>query len=193
MDTPLQIAFKDMQSSEFLEGLIRERVARLEHFHGHIVSCRVVVETPHRSAKGVKPALGIAVEVSVPGANTLVAKEVDQRRDSKMDLAGFVNRAFEHIERQLADRQKIQRGAVKAHEANGETGRVIRLFPEQNYGFIEVAGAPYLYFTRNAVLGTSFDDLTVGAMVRVTLATIEGPMGPQASSVRPVGDMSDVV
>ena len=32
-----------------------------------------------------------------------------------------------------------------------------------------------------------FDQLKVGTMVQVTQATGEGPMGPQASSVEPLG------
>ena len=192
MDTPLQIAFKDMDRSDFLDALIRERARRLETFHGHIVGCRVVVETPFRSAEGAKPPLGIAVEVTVPGAKMLIAKEHQQRHDAKADHAAVVNRAFEHIERQLEEHKDIRRGDVKSSEAIGQTGRVVRLFPEQNYGFIEVAGSPDLYFTRNAVQGTGYDELAVGAMVRVTIATTEGPMGPQASSVRRLGDLSDL-
>ena len=61
---------------------------------------------------------------------------------------------------------------------------VVRLFPEQNYGFIEMDNSPELYFTRNAVDGGDFAELKVGMMVQVTRATEEGPMGPQASSVR---------
>jgi hypothetical protein len=61
---------------------------------------------------------------------------------------------------------------------------VVRLFPRQNYGFVEIDGSPELYFTRNAVVGGDFDELAVGMMVQVTRATDEGPMGPQASSVR---------
>jgi cold shock CspA family protein len=61
------------------------------------------------------------------------------------------------------------------------------LFPEQSYGFIEVKDSPELYFTRNAVVGDAFDDLEVGMVVHVTRATTEGPMGPQASSVKLLG------
>jgi cold shock CspA family protein len=78
----------------------------------------------------------------------------------------------------------IMRGEVKRHDGAGEAGLVVRLFPQQDYGFIEVRGSPDLYFTRNAVTGGSFDDLKVGTMVEVTRATTEGPMGPQASSVK---------
>lgn len=190
MDVPLQIAFKDMESSDFMEGLIRERAARLEQFHDHIVSCRVVVDFPHRSAQGAKPPIGVAVEVTVPGSKMIVAKEAQNRHEAKGDVATVVNRAFERVERQLEDHRDIRQGDVKVHAADGETGRVVRLFPDQNYGFVEVVGAPDLYFTRNAVLDGSYDDLEVGSMVRVTLATTEGPMGPQASSVRPLGQFT---
>jgi cold shock CspA family protein/ribosome-associated translation inhibitor RaiA len=193
MDIPLEIAFKNIDKSDFLDGLIRGRVDRLENYHDHIVSCRVVVETPFRAPEGGKPALGIAVEVMVPGSKMLVAKEQQHRHDAKADHAAVVNRAFERIERQLEDHKDIRHGDVKAHEAAGQTGRVARLFPDQNYGFIEIAGSHDLYFTRNAVLGADYDDLEVGSMVRVTVATTEGPMGPQASSVRPLGDMTELI
>jgi cold shock CspA family protein len=64
---------------------------------------------------------------------------------------------------------------------------VVRLFPDQNYGFIEIDNSPELYFTRNAVVGGSFDELEAGMMVEVTVASEEGPMGPQANSVRLLG------
>jgi cold shock CspA family protein len=61
---------------------------------------------------------------------------------------------------------------------------VVRLFAEQSYGFVEIDISPELYFTRNAVTGGDFDELEEGMVVQVTRATDEGPMGPQASSVR---------
>jgi len=80
-----------------------------------------------------------------------------------------------------------QRCDAKYHENARQTGSVVRLFPDQNYGFVEIAGGPELYFTRNAVIGGSFADLEVGTMVHITVATGEGPMGPQASSVEMTG------
>lgn len=187
MDTPLQIAFKDMESSEFLETLIRERVGRLERFHHHIVSCRVVVFVPHRSPETGKPPIGLSVEVEVPGRNTVVAKGTEDRREMKNDHTAVINRVFDAVQRQLEDTAEIRRHEVKSHGAEGETGMVVRLFPQQNYGFVEVKGSPDLYFTRNAVTGGAFDDLSVGTMVHVTRATGEGPMGPQASSIKLLG------
>lgn len=187
MQRPLEIAFKDLDSSDFIRNLVQERVDRLERFHSHIIGCRVVIEAPHRSAEGHNPPLGISVEVDVANRPRIVAKEAEEQRSAKGDHLAAINRAFDAIERQLEELSDKQRGEVKLHENARQTGSVVRLFPEQGYGFIEIASGPELYFTRNAVVDGSFDELKVGTMVQVTQATGEGPMGPQASSVGVLG------
>jgi cold shock CspA family protein len=187
MQKPLTVTFRNLDTSDYLKNLARERAARLEKFYPRIIGCRVVIEAPHRSAEGHHPPLGVSVEVDVPGRPRIVAKDVAPQRELKGDHLSVVNRAFEAIERQLEELGEKQRGAVKRHENERQTGSVVRVFPEQGYGFIEIASGPELYFTRNAVIGGDFDDLSVGAMVQVTEATSEGPMGPQASSVEMLG------
>jgi cold shock CspA family protein len=184
MQKPLQITFKDLERSDSLEALVRERAERLERFHPAIVGCRVVIEAPYRTAEGTRPPLGLTVEVEVPGRPLIVAKAAAERHDAKGGQGTVVSRAFEAAQRQLQDSVQVQKAEVKQHDNHGSTGQVLRLFPEQSYGFIEVPGAPDLYFTRNAVVGGDFDDLVPGTLVHVTVATTEGPMGPQASSVR---------
>jgi hypothetical protein len=144
----------------------------------------VVIDVPHRSPESGKVPFAIAVEVDVPGRPTIVAKGQHVRRDMKADHTRVINRAFESVQRRLADETDISEGNVKLHEAAGEAAQVVRLFRDQSYGFVEVRGSPDLYFTRNAVVGGDFDDIEVGTLVQVTRATTEGPMGPQASSVR---------
>lgn len=185
MEKPLQIAFKDTESSEYIENLIRQRVERLERFNRRIIGCRVVVEIPHRSPGSAKLPMGISVEVEVPGRNKIIAKDIEDRHDMKSNnQTAVVNRVFDAVQRQLEDVTDIIRGDVKQHEGTLETGVVVRLFPEQNYGFVEVKDSPDLYFTRNAMANGNFDEVEVGTIVQVTRATAEGPMGPQASSVR---------
>jgi cold shock CspA family protein/ribosome-associated translation inhibitor RaiA len=184
MQKPLQIAFRGMESSEFLEGLIRDKVARLERLNADLISCRVVVEGQNRKADSAKGTLAITVEVELPGRPLIVARGQEPPHDAKGGQARAVTLAFDAAERQLTDTSAIQDGAVKMHGNAGEAGVVNRLFRDQNYGFVEVRGAPDLYFTRNAVVGGSFDAIEVGTLVEVTVATGEGPMGPQASSVR---------
>ena len=188
MERPLQIAFKNIASSEFIEALIRERVERLQRFHHNITGARVVVEVPHRSAEGGKMPIGIAVEIDVPGHKPLVAKGEQDRREMKGDHTAVINRVFEAMERQLEQTSAIMNREVKNHgAAAGDTGIVVRIFPEQNYGFVEVKDSPDLYFSRDVVASGTFEDIEIGTVVHVTRAASEGPMGPQASSVKLMG------
>lgn len=190
MERPLQIAFKNMDSSKSLEGLIRGRVERLKRFHAHITGARVVVEVPHRSPESGKQPIGIAVEVDVPGQNPIVAKGKQDRREMKGDQSAIVNRVFEAVERQLGQSADIRNHEVKQHGSAGETGVVVRIFPDEDYGFVEVKGSPDLHFTRNAVAADGFGELKIGTVVHVTRAASEGPMGPQAVSIKLLGARS---
>jgi ribosome-associated translation inhibitor RaiA/cold shock CspA family protein len=187
MQRPLDITFRNLDTSDYLRGLVEERAARLERFHPRIIGCRVVIEAPHRSAEGHNPPLGISVEVDIPGRPRIVAKDEEPQRDLKGDHLSAINRAFEAIERRLEELGARRRGDVKRHESERQTGSIVRLSPDQGHGFVEIAGGPELFFTRSAVTGGAFDDLAVGTMVQVTRATTDGPMGPQASSVERLG------
>jgi ribosome-associated translation inhibitor RaiA/cold shock CspA family protein len=184
MQKPLQITYKGTESSPAFDALIRQRAKALERLHARIIGCRVVVEIPHRSSESGKVPIGVSVEVEVPGRGIIVGKDAQERHEAKQDHMAPLNRAFDAVERQLEKIADLQEGEVQRHEAAGQGGMIVRLFPEQNYGFVEVDGSPELYFTRNAVVGGDFDELRVGMLVHVTPATEEGPMGPQASSIR---------
>ena len=44
MQKPLQITFKNLDKSEHLENLIRERVDKLDQFYPRLIGCRVVLD-----------------------------------------------------------------------------------------------------------------------------------------------------
>jgi ribosomal subunit interface protein len=183
METPLQITFKHMDSSEALEELIRERAGRLSRFHPKITGCQVVVEVPRRGAASFKAPIAVSVEVVVPGRNPILARSAEDRHEMKNDHTAAVNRAFEAIQRQLVKVADLETGNVKQHEEM-ETGVVVEVFRDENYGLIQVRGSPDLYFTRNALDEGDFDQVEVGMVVQVIRSSTEGPMGPQASSVK---------
>jgi ribosomal subunit interface protein len=186
VDTSPEITFHNVPSSEALRGLIEKRIARMERFHHHIVSCRVVVGIDRRAPQSVKLPVSIAVEVDVPGRSKIVAREEEERHEAKGDgQAAAVNRAFEEVERRLEEDARVRNREVKAHPRGDIGGMVVRLFPDESYGFVEIGGSPDLYFAREVVEGDGFDALKVGEAVRVRLAEAEGPMGPQASKVTP--------
>jgi hypothetical protein len=124
------------------------------------------------------------VEVDIPGHNTIVGRDAKQRHEVKDDRTAPVHNAFDAVERQLGRITDMQEHKVNRTDGAPQRGMVVRLFPEENYGFVEINNSPELYFTRNAVAGGSFDELEVGMVVHVTRAADEGPMGPQAHSVK---------
>ena len=117
MERPLQITYKGLETSEFLDALIRERAEKLERFHPNVIGCRVVVEVPHRSPESAKTPIGIAVEVEVAGSNMVVAKAGTERREAKNDHTQIVTRAFDMVQRQLEDSHTARRDqqCVAAH------------------------------------------------------------------------------
>jgi cold shock CspA family protein len=60
-------------------------------------------------------------------------------------------------------------------------GRIIRLFPERGYGFIETESHREVYFHAHSVHGLPFERLAVGMTVELDIEA--GHAGPQASRV----------
>lgn len=184
MQVPLQITFHDIDPSEAIEARIRERAAKLEEFCERIISCRVVVEAPHRrNNKG--RLYSVRIDLTLPGAEIVVNRE-PQLNHAHEDVYVAIRDAFNAAQRRIQDYIRRRRGQVKAHEAPGH-GRVTRLFPLEGYGFIEMPDGRELYFHQNAVLNGAFDKLEVGSEVRVVEAVEEADKGPQASTVKLIG------
>ena len=132
MQKPLQITFKGTERSYAFESLIRQRVDALERLHGRITGCRVVVEIPHRGADSVKVPVGVAVEVDVPGHNTIFGKDIQERHEAKADHTAPLNNAFDAVEGQLGKISDMQIRNVKSTDAAPQSGMVVRLFAEQS-------------------------------------------------------------
>jgi ribosomal subunit interface protein len=181
MQVPLKISFHNMAASENIEALVRERVARLERLSDGIVSCRVTIEAPHKQPH--RSTVGITIDIAVPGKEIVVKRE-QRHHESRDDAYQVINVAFDVAERQLENHRELVRGDVKTHDGGAVYARIERLYPEQNYGFIETPGRNNVYFHRVVVEDDAFDELEVGSEVHYTLADDEGPMGPQASRVR---------
>lgn len=182
MTVPVQVTFKDIESSPALEARILEKAARLERFEGDIMRCLVTVEAPHRHHRQGR-LFRLRVEVVVPRGNIVVTRESPQNHAHE-DPYVAVRDAFDAVVRQLEDHVRGLRGQTKHHEPPLLHGRVVRVGNE-GYGFIETSDGQEVYFHRNSVVEGGFDRLRVGDEVR--LAVVEGEKGWQASTVHPVG------
>jgi ribosomal subunit interface protein len=175
MQVPLEISTRLIQLSPALEADLRKRAARLERYYDRITSCRIAVERPGNHHNEGGP-YRVRLDITVPGSELVANKEAE-------DLNTAIRDAFQAAERQVDEFSQRRRGDVKT-PAGPPTGRVVRLFPEDGFGFIEAGDGREIYFHRNAVL-EDFEGLEVGSEVR--FAEEQGIEGPQASTVSLVG------
>ena len=203
MEIPLQVTFRNMSPSEAIENNIKEKTTKLESFFSRIMSCRVVVEAPHRHHHKGK-AYQVRIDLTVPGAELVInrapqrlsaaksngsalsEKELAESHEPSKhaaheDVYVAVRDAFNAAGRKLQDYARRQSGAMKAHEPVAHA-QVSKLFPQEGYGFLETAEGREIYFHGNSVLQPGFDRLKVGAEVH--FAEEQGEKGPQASTVR---------
>ena len=179
MQSDVQITFRDIPPSDAISARIRERVAKLEEFHGRLTHCRVVVEAAKRREKATD--YQVRIDLTLPGGELVVSRDHRNRKPAD-DMYVAIRNAFDAMERRLKSNARRRRGEVKTHEAPPH-GTVVRMFPD--HGFISTPDGE-LYFHRNAVADDGFEKLEVGAEVRYVLAPDDGDMGPQASTVQPL-------
>lgn len=184
MQVPLEIAFDNMEPSDWIEADIRERVAKLDSLYGRLTACRVRIIQPHKQYRtGNIPT--VHIELSVPGKDLVVSRAPHRPEDGYAGpvptLRSVIRDAFEAAERQLKSFKEQLRGEVKRHDVQFH-GQVSQLYPEGDHGFLLTNTGTQLYFHRNSVLNNEFDKLKKGDPVHY-VETI-GDTGPIASKVR---------
>lgn len=182
MQLPIQITFRQMESSEALEEKIREKAAGLEQFFDRIMSCDVIVEQSNRNHHQGN-LFHVRIDLRVPGKELVVSRD-PVKNHAHEDPYVAVRDAFEAIKRQLKAYAKQQRREVKTHDIPPH-GRITVLFPMEDYGRILTPTGRDIYFHRNSVLDADFEDLEEGMEVRFSEEM--GEEGPQASTVKLVG------
>jgi len=182
MQLPLQIAFHNVPRTPEFEDLIEEHAETLDEFHRHIMSCRVVVDMPHRHHEHGN-LYQVRIDLKVPGEEIAITRQPPQH-EAYRDLRVAVRDAFDEARRKLEDYARRQRGATKQHESQPHA-RVAKIFPQAGYGFLEAADGRNVYFHRDSLVGCTLEALQIGT--EVTFVEELGDKGPQASTVTPVG------
>lgn len=109
MQIPLQITIRDVEKSDALETHIRDKAKKLDEFFDHIMSCRVVVEMPHKHHHQGKQ-FNVRIDLGVAGGEIVV------NRDHAEDVYVALRDAFDAAKRKLEDYVSKLRGDVKKHE-----------------------------------------------------------------------------
>lgn len=184
MQVPLQITFRHMDSSDAVAARIRGRTEELERFFDRIMSCHVVVECRHpRHQQG--NLFRVRIDLMVPGREIVVGRDPEAHHAHE-DIHVAIRDSFDAARRLLEDHIREGRDDVKLH-AVPDHGRIVRLLPDQDCGFILTPDGEEVYFHRNSVVGGTFDKLAVDEEVRFVARHSESAEGPQASTVVPLG------
>jgi ribosomal subunit interface protein len=104
MQVPLEIAFHNMEPSEFIEAKVRERVDKLERYCDRITRCSVGIEAPHRAHRQGN-LYHVRIEIGVPGKELVVSRDPGDIHAHK-DVYVAIRDAFDAAERQLAEHER---------------------------------------------------------------------------------------
>lgn len=182
MQVPLEWSHRGLngREAELAESLVRRLVDKLQQYAPNLVSCRVAVERNQATTRHGAP-FRVRIEANLPLGHTLIST-----RDNAVvheEMEPMIRHAFSALVRQVKETNRRRRGDVKHREAgDNDIAFVVRLFPEENYGFLKTPEGLEIYVHRNAVLHGEFDQLTIGTQVRF-VATL-GDKGLQATSVQ---------
>jgi ribosome-associated translation inhibitor RaiA/cold shock CspA family protein len=179
----LEVHYRNVDKAPSIEELIQEKVYKLQQVFSDIMSCRVSIEKPQQHQKVGNP-YRVRLDLKIPGGEVVAVRESSQG-DMHDSLPKVIRDAFTAARRHLKERGRQMRGEVKVHPEQQVQAVVIRLFPEEEYGFLKTLDGREIYFHRNSVLNGDFDRLSVGTGVR--LKEEMGEKGPQATVVQIIG------
>jgi cold shock CspA family protein/ribosome-associated translation inhibitor RaiA len=152
---------------------IAEELARLQkHYANPILHTRVeIIGTAHHR----HGAFEIHLVAAVPGDTLTVSRQGEY-------VLPLIVEALDVLDRRLQEHSQIRQQKVKTHAEVAQHGKILRLFPEKDFGFIATPDGLEVYFHAHAVKKGRFHSLTPGQPVKFALE--EGEKGPQATWVR---------
>jgi ribosome-associated translation inhibitor RaiA len=111
MSFPVDVRFRDMETSPALEQFARRWADKLGRVHDRIASCDVVIDRPHQSQRHGQT-VHVRVTVGVPGHAIVVShdQEVDGAHE---DAYVAVRDAFRAARRQLESPERRHVGTIE--------------------------------------------------------------------------------
>lgn len=158
MQQIMQIDFRDIAHSPGLETYLTEKIDKLTKIIPSIISCHVIIGQSQKHKHQGK-LYNIRIHITVPERTI---NSVDMEDENPYTAA---QRALDSIKTQLNEyRDKIQL-QIKTHP-NRKCGKIVRLFPNEHFGFIqETMGDDEYYFGLGALHNTRFTHLKIGDKV----------------------------
>ncbi|GGD27896.1 HPF/RaiA family ribosome-associated protein [Sinisalibacter lacisalsi] len=186
METPLELSFQHVEPTEEIKDLVREKVDQLDGIYDGITSCHVYIRAPHQSQR-TGDLYEVTIEVRIPGKELVVNRHRhDQPEREHLKVA--IRDAFDAMQRDLKSASRKLQGDVKQIDGPLQ-GKVVEIRYDEGFGQIMATDHRLIYFHENSVADGGFKDLKQGDTVELAVNTDDSAIGPQASSVRPIGSM----
>lgn len=182
LETPIEIAFHNMDHSDHIEHQVRRQAKKLERFRDTLIGIRVAVEAAHKGSQSTD--MRVKVEAKLPG--TLVVGQASGRPHHAVDNAdayGFIRDAVDNAVRRIESYIGKHFEPTKTPAGEMRHARITRLDADKGTGMLETETGQSLFFQAGAVKGEDIGTLGVGMTVTYTVAPAEGAYGPEASSV----------
>lgn len=120
MSNPLELTFRGMGKSDFIEEAVRSRYQKLSRLGCDITHCHVIVDCPHQHQQKGRQ-YEVHIELHVPGAQLTVSHKASKKGVQEV-LYPVIADAFDAMERQLNTWNDKRHQEVKAHSLPTQPG-----------------------------------------------------------------------
>jgi ribosome-associated translation inhibitor RaiA len=100
MKLPLTIAAHDLELTEPIEAIIREKATKLERFNGRVIGCHVTVQGPPKHHRNGGP-FAVRIDLTVPGHEYVINQK------EAPDLNLVIRDAFDAARRKLDEDREL--------------------------------------------------------------------------------------
>ncbi|MCH9769493.1 MAG: HPF/RaiA family ribosome-associated protein [Gammaproteobacteria bacterium] len=177
MQQPVQITFRDIPHSQEVTQHIYAKAEKLNQYSDLIISCHITVELAQNNQQQGK-LYNSRIIVTLPEKKTIA---VNHQSDENLYVA--IREAFDCTVRKIEETMQKIRGDVK-HHAEFMAGKIVRLFADKNFGFIEDNEGNEYYFNEDSLSHLDFNTLNTGDTVQfVASIADEGPRAYRIKSI----------
>ena len=104
MQLPLEVTFRGMDHSDAIEADVRRQTEKLEHRFGRIMSCRVVIEAPHRHSRKGR-LYRVSVDLKIPG-HEIAVTNAGPENHAHEDMHVAIRDVFDAVRRRVDEQAR---------------------------------------------------------------------------------------
>lgn len=115
MQVPLQIKFRFMEPTAFIEARVRERCYKLQRFAEFVTSCRVIIDAQHGQHHKDK-LYRVIIDITLPGEE-IITSHYPSQNEGHENVNVAIRDAFDAARSQLEDYARRRRANMKLQDS----------------------------------------------------------------------------